>query len=253
MTQNEPTTRRAPTVLSEPDLADYGEQGFYIGRGVLSEDECDEIIARAEELHSRKRVPGCFSAVEEAEADGDPLRTHPRMMHPHRVDERCLHYLTHPAVVAILRDLLQDGVTALQSMFYWKPPGARGQAYHQDDFYLQTKPDACIAAWTALEPIDAENGALRVFPGSHAEEILEMGPTNTAFSFTAEAVTVPSEYTNMLVEMDKGDTLFFDGRLIHGSLPNVSDTRFRRSFICHYIPETAEAYNHGYDPAIPLH
>jgi phytanoyl-CoA hydroxylase len=253
MAPSESTMRRAPTIVSESDVQGYADSGYYIGRGVLSETECDDIISRAQDLHARKSVAGCFSAEDEADADGDPLRTHPRMMHPHRVDDGCLHYMTHPVVVAILRDLLQDGVTALQSMFYWKPPGARGQAYHQDDFYLQTKPDACIAAWTALERIDAENGALRVFPGSHVEDILEMGPTNTAFSFTSEAVAVPSQYTNTLVEMDKGDTLFFDGRLIHGSLPNVSDTRFRRAYICHYIPESAEAYNHGYDPAIPLH
>ena len=112
---------------------------------------------------------------------------------------------------------------------------------------------ACIAAWTALERIDAGNGALRVFSGSHAEDILKMEPTNTTFSFTSEAVKAPPEYTNVLVEMDKGDVLFFDGRLIHGSLPNVSDERFRRAFICHYVPESTDSYNHGYDPAIPLH
>jgi ectoine hydroxylase-related dioxygenase (phytanoyl-CoA dioxygenase family) len=247
-----PQDRRAPTVVSEADVQSYEEQGYHLGRSVLTADECDEIIARAEELHARKHVPGCFRAADVDESDGDPLRVYPRMMHPHRVDDRCLHYLTHPSVVAILRDLLRDGVTALQSMFYWKPPGARGQAYHQDDFYLQTKPDACIAAWTALERIDAENGALRVFPGSHVEDILDMLPTNTAFSFTSEAVTPPAQYANTLVEMDKGDVLFFDGRLIHGSLPNVSDERFRRAYICHYIPESAASYNHGYDPAIPL-
>ncbi len=253
MTQDASTQRRKPTELSAAGLEAYADDGYHIGRGVLSEGECDEIIARAEELHARESVAGSFSGADDADEDGDPLRAYPRMMHPHRVDERCLHYLTHPAVVAILRDLLRDGVTAVQSMFYWKPPGARGQAYHQDDFYLRTKPGACIAAWTALERIDAENGALRVYPGSHVEDILDMGPTNTTFSFTSEAVTVPSQYTNTLVEMDKGDTLFFDGRLIHGSLPNVSDSRFRRSFICHYIPESSEDYNHGYDPAIPLH
>lgn len=246
-------TRRAPTVLSEADVLSYGEQGYYLGRGVLTEDECDEIIQRAEELHARKDVAGCFRAEDESDADGDPLRVYPRMMHPHRVDERCAHYLAHPAVVALLRDLVRDGVTALQSMFYWKPPGARGQAYHQDDFFLQTKPNPCIAAWTALERIDAGNGALRVFSGSHAEDILKMEPTNTTFSFTSEAVKAPPEYTNVLVEMDKGDVLFFDGRLIHGSLPNVSDERFRRAFICHYVPESTDSYNHGYDPAIPLH
>ena len=116
-------TRRAPTVLSEADVLSYGEQGYYLGRGVLTEDECDEIIQRAEELHARKDVAGCFRAEDESDADGDPLRVYPRMMHPHRVDERCAHYLAHPAVVALLRDLVRDGVTALQSMFWRREEG----------------------------------------------------------------------------------------------------------------------------------
>ena len=29
---------------------------------------------------------------------------------------------------------------AVQTMFYFKPPGARGQALHQDQFYLRVDP-----------------------------------------------------------------------------------------------------------------
>ena len=35
--------------------------------------------------------------------------------------------------------------------------------------------------------------------------------------------------------------LFFNGQTIHGSGPNTSKDRFRRSLICHYVPQrTAE-------------
>ena len=95
-----PQDRRAPTVVSEADVQSYEEQGYHLGRSVLTADECDEIIARAEELHARKHVPGCFRAADVDESDGDPLRVYPRMMHPHRVDDRCLHYLTHPSATA---------------------------------------------------------------------------------------------------------------------------------------------------------
>ena len=38
-----------------------------------------------------------------------------------------------------------------------------------------------------------------------------------------------------------GDVLFFNGSTAHGSGPNTSTTRFRRSLNCHYIPSrTAE-------------
>ena len=55
-----------------------------------------------------------------------------------------------------------------------------------------------------------------------------------------------------LVEMEKGETLFFHGRLIHGSIPNVSFDKFRKTFICHYIPKLLTDYNKGYDPQIEL-
>lgn len=241
-----------PTFLTPEQVAFYDEFGYLIVSRLFSDEECDEILARADALHARKQIPGCFSALSPEEAGGDPLKVYPRMMHPHRVDERHLHYLTHPRVREVLQDLLRDKAIALQSMFYWKPPGAKGQAFHQDDFYLRTKPEACIAAWTALERIDEENGALRVFPKSHAETILPMTPTDESLSFTNTAVAPPQQYSSALVEMEKGDCLFFHGRLIHGSLPNNSKDRFRRSFICHYIPAASADYNHGYDPAVPM-
>ncbi|GIX06801.1 MAG: protein involved in biosynthesis of mitomycin antibiotics/polyketide fumonisin [Candidatus Poribacteria bacterium] len=242
----------SPRVLTDKQVRFYDEEGYLLVPGVFTEEECDEIIARAQALHARGHVPGCFRAVPPEESGGDPLKVYPRMMHPHRVDERLLHYLTHPKVADILRDLLRDGVIALQSMFYWKPPGARGQAFHQDDYYLQTKPGACIAAWIALEKMDEENGAMRVFPGSHREPILEMVPTDTSVSFTDIAVVPPPQYSELLVEMEKGDGLFFHGRLIHGSFPNRSQTRFRKSWICHYIPASSESYNPAYNPVIPM-
>lgn len=244
-------TAALPRALTEDDVRRYDTDGYVVVSDCLSSDECDEIVKRAQKLHARKDVPGCFSRVDESESGGDPLRVYPRMMHPHRVDERCLHYLVHPRIAAILKALLRSDVLALQSMFYWKPPGARGQAFHQDDYYLRTTPGNCIAAWTALEPIDAVNGSLSVFPGSQIEPILPMLPTDETVSFTHTAVAPPSDYAESNVTLAKGDTLFFHGHLIHGSAPNRSADRFRKSWICHYVP-AGHGYNHGYDPAIPI-
>ena len=52
-------------------------------------------------------------------------------------------------------------------MLYFKPPGARGQALHQDNFYLRVQPGTCMAAWMALDDCDEENGCMQVVPGSH--------------------------------------------------------------------------------------
>jgi phytanoyl-CoA hydroxylase len=238
--------------LTEEQVKQYHAQGYVIADSLLTQAECAQVTERALKLHARGTIPGCFHSVPEDDADGDPLRTYPRMMHPHRVDELSLHILKHPRIVDALEEILGVGAIGLQTMIYWKPPGARGQDFHQDDYYLRTVPDACIAAWIALEDIDAANGGLIVFPGSNAEDILPMTPTDTTQSFTDTAVTPPPKYTECLVEMKAGDVLFFHGRLIHGSRPNRSQTRFRKAFICHYVPENTTRFNEGYKPTVQL-
>jgi ectoine hydroxylase-related dioxygenase (phytanoyl-CoA dioxygenase family) len=50
--------------------------------------------------------------------------------------------------------------------------------------------------------------------------------------------------------MRAGDVLFFHGSLVHGSRPNTSTDRFRRSLIFHYIPQGSQEVARFYDPLI---
>ncbi|MER5469912.1 phytanoyl-CoA dioxygenase family protein [Streptomyces sp. NPDC002685] len=56
-----------------------------------------------------------------------------------------------------------------------------------------------------------------------------------ALSFAREYVPPPSDLATVPVDMEPGDVLFFNGSLVHGSGPNRSADRFRRSFIGHYV------------------
>jgi ectoine hydroxylase-related dioxygenase (phytanoyl-CoA dioxygenase family) len=47
--------------------------------------------------------------------------------------------------------------------------------------------------------------------------------------------------------MARGDVLFFNGSVVHGSGPNKTTDRFRRAFICHYAGESAEKIARFYD------
>ncbi len=73
------------------------------GRGAgleqITAEECEGLVACSLALHDRMDVPGCFHAVPEEAAGGDPLKTWPRMMHPHRVDDLSLSFIRHPRVV----------------------------------------------------------------------------------------------------------------------------------------------------------
>jgi phytanoyl-CoA hydroxylase len=106
-------------------------------------------------------------------------------------------------------------------MCYFKPPGARGQALHQDNFFLRASPGTCVAAWLALDRADEANGCLLVVPGSHRWPILCTTAADTAQSFTDITVPLPPGTRPRPVPMEPGDVLFFNGSLVHGSSPTA--------------------------------
>jgi len=54
------------------------------------------------------------------------------------------------------------------------------------------------------------------------------------------------------VIMKAGDMFFFNGQMIHGSYPNTSSDRFRRSLIGHYIVGEAEKVAKYYHPVLRM-
>ena len=181
----------------------------------------------------------------------DPLNFYPRMLHPHthpdlEVGRIARDFLLSPRLEPALTALMGEEPVGVQTMFYFKPPGARGQELHQDNFYLRVKPGTCLAAWMAVDDVDAENGGMQVVPGSHQSEIVCPQQADSAVSFTADYVPVPDGMAAVHADMKAGDVLFFNGSLIHGSTPNISTTRFRRSLIAHYVPRHSQELAHWY-------
>ncbi len=228
----------------------FETDGHIVVRGLLEAAEIDLLKETFMAMHARGPMPGYFNPKSEDEAKGDPLKMFPRIMHPHRFDDTARRYLLDPRLEAILTDLFGEEPLAAQTMLYFKPPGARGQALHQDNFYLKVEPGTCIAAWIPLDPTDAENGCLEVVPGTHAMDLFCPEEADTSVSFTRDYVPPPPGLSAVPVEMEPGDVLFFNGSLVHGSGPNRTTDRFRRSFICHYIGRSAERMSTWYRPIL---
>lgn len=106
-------------------------------------------------------------------------------------------YIEHKKILDIVECFTGPNIMAIHSMLIAKPPdigfgssrfvtvkkawniviwrhAAKERDYslrhppHQDMYYFPLKPaDSIVAAWTAMEPCDSENGCLYVAPGSH--------------------------------------------------------------------------------------
>ena len=61
-------------------------------------------------------------------------------MMPHRFDETSLQWMIDARLNEWMTSILGREPYAVQTMFYFKPPGARGQALHQDQFYSARRP-----------------------------------------------------------------------------------------------------------------
>src|SRR5687768_11401829 len=161
-----------------------------------------------------------------------------------------MRWMIAPRVRAALYQLCGRDPYGVQTMLYFKPAGARGQAMHQDQFYLRVQPGTCMAAWLALDACDEENGCLQVVPGSHEWPLLCTEKADTTTSFTDVTVPIPEGTPIEPVIMDAGDVMFFNGSLVHGSFPNTTPDRFRRSLIGHYVEGDAEQVSSFYSDAL---
>lgn len=228
----------------------YQQEGYVVVPGLFSLEETAQYRDHFMALRAKGGYPGDFSGVN-AE-DGDPLKKFPRMIHMHRWDEVSLEWMIDARLREWLTALMGMEPFAVQTMLYFKPAGARGQALHQDQFYLKVRPGTCAAAWMALDRCDEENGCLQAVPGSHRLPVLCTERADTAQSFTEVEAPLPEGMRPVPVIMEPGDVLFFEGHVVHGSLPNRSADRFRRALIGHYIAGEAEQVAKFYHPALRM-
>ncbi|ACQ78333.1 Phytanoyl-CoA dioxygenase [Beutenbergia cavernae DSM 12333] len=231
----------------------YETDGIIQVDGLIGQDEVAVIRdAFMEQVELDRTAVGSVHEVPE----DDILARFPRFMHPHRradleVGRLARRYMTDRRVVDVLTELVGP-VWGAQSMFYFKPPTARGQAMHQDNFFLRSHPETCVAAWLAIDDCDADNGGLAVVPGSHAMEVVCPEEADAELSFTKGLVRPPEGMEAVQSEMRAGDVLFFHGSLVHGSLPNTTADRFRRSLIFHYVPQGSTEISRSYNPLVDV-
>lgn len=237
-------------MLTEEHRRQFAEDGFTVVSGLFTDEEIARYRDHYMTLRKHGSYAGDFSGVDANSSD--PLKRYPRMIHMHRWDDISLQWLIDERINDCLTGLLGQEPFAVQTMLYFKPPGARGQALHQDNFYLRAQPGTCAAAWMAIDACDEQNGCMQVVPGSHLWPLLCTTKADTSVSFTDVTVPIPEEHQAVPVCMASGDVLFFNGQVVHGSYPNTSEERFRRALIGHYIQGDANQVSQFYHPALKM-
>lgn len=226
--------------LSDAQRHEYETDGYVVVPGLFPPALASSLIEHYMAMRAAGPRPGDSGGTNDHPED--PNHEFPRMIDMHRWDPQTTAIAHRTEILDAVARLLGDDPVLNQTMVYFKPPGARGQAMHQDQQYITIDP--LVGVWMALDPSDAAVGRLVVLPGSHRLGLQQVMPSDTSTSFTKHQAALPDEAAAEIgLDMQPGDVLFFDGKLIHGSHPNTTADRWRRSFSAHYVGRRSREFD----------
>lgn len=129
---------------------------------------------------------------------------------------------------------------------WWKPPRAKSVALHQDSSFMDfLDPPQTITCWFSLDDTHRDAGTLEYLPGSHRWPITPLpkgfhAPEDYRASMKRAAqqagVAAPEPH---FIEVPAGSCVIHAGEIWHGSGPNATGDRMRRSIGVHMVAADA--------------
>ncbi len=157
------------------------------------------------------------------------------------IDQRFIWTLaTESKILDCIAALMGPDILVLSTHFFCKYPETNGRfvAWHQDVTYWGLDPPFALTAWYAVDDSDAENGCMRVIPGTHKQGIVAHGESSRDGNLLSINQEVEAEVDDGLavdLVLKAGQMSIHHGRLIHGSNPNRSSRR-RCGLTIRYCP-----------------
>lgn len=217
----------------------YARDGVVCLRGLLGADW----VARARAgLDRQNAAPGPLSQVFPGRRGEGAFLSH---LHGWRRDPDiravALESPLAPTVAAIMGE---PQLRLFYDQSFTKQPGADAPTpWHHDLTFWPVRGGALASAWIALDPVDAESGAVHFLAGSHRSPA-RFRPTqpdtpaarrlmNMALPPAPNGWAAPAD-TLIGFALDPGDVLLFDARTLHGARGNRHPARPRRGLTIRY-------------------
>ena len=202
-----------PRTLTAEQVAAFNRDGYLKGIRIFSPQEMAGIREYFDELLARTLAAG---------GDSYSIST------AHLRYGRVYDLLTHPRIVACVKDLLGENVIAWGSHFFCKMPGdGKRVSWHQDASYWPLTPSKAVTAWLAIDDADAGNACMRFIPGSHVlgHMTYTLSENDEANVLNQTVAGVEQLGEPVLVELKAGEISIHSDLLLHGSEANQSARR----------------------------
>ena len=223
-----PSTVKDPRTLTREQVAAFNRDGYLKGIRIFSESEITDIREYFDRLLARTLAEG---------GDSYSIST------AHLRYGRVYDLLTHPRIVAYVRDLLGEDVIAWGSHFFCKMPGdGKRVSWHQDASYWPLTPSKAVTVWLAVDDADLENACMRYIPGSHVLGHLTytLSENDEANVLNQTVAGVEDLDEPVAVELKAGEMSLHSDLLLHGSEANQSSRR-RCGLTLRYCPADVRA------------
>ena len=198
--------------LSSNQLKQYKNKGFVSPINIFTKEKAKEIRNEIELIENK--IPG------ELEKSG---RYNAHLISP-LLDEVAHNSEILDAVECLIgKNILICGTT-----LFIKNPNERGfVSYHQDAKYIGLEPHNWVTAWVAITDSNEKNGCMRMWSGSHKDNLKEHDQKFNEGNLLTRGQTVknvPKEKTTALV-LKAGQMSLHHPTVVHGSDLNKSNDR----------------------------
>jgi len=201
-----------PKHLTEAQVKDYHESGFLSPIDVMSEDEAAAILAQLEDAENRY-----------------PEHINPENRNNAHLVLSFLDVLTfHPIIVNCIEDLIGPDFSLWGSVLFIKDPDTKQfVSWHQDATYMGMSSNDFVTPWIALSPSNRETGCMSMIPGSHLQQIKPHDDTYGKDNILTRGQVVRDVDESVAVDLilKPGQMSLHHGEIVHGSLPNQSNSR----------------------------
>ncbi len=200
------------TNLSPNQLKQYENEGFVSPVDIFSKDRAKEIRKEIEMIE--EKIPG------ELSKSG---RYNAHLISP------LLDKVTHDAkILNAVQSILGKNILVCGTTLFIKNPNEKGfVSFHQDAKYIGLKPLNWVTAWVAITDSNENNGCMRIWSGSHKDNLKDHDQMFNEGNLLTRGQTVnnvPINETKPLI-LKAGQMSLHHPMVVHGSDLNKSDDR----------------------------
>ncbi len=211
--QFHPSATANPQVLTPEQIATYNREGYLKGFRIFSTEEMVEQRGRFDEVLNAVLAAGGNSYS---------------IISAHMKYGFVYDLLTHPRIVAYVKDILGEEVVGWGAHYFCKlPRDGKIVSWHQDASFWPLTPSKTVTVWLAIDDADQENACMRFVAGSHHSGHLTYRMSEDAEASVLNQTVDNVEQFGKIVydELKAGEISLHSDLLLHGSLANQSDRR----------------------------